>query len=68
MRSPLANQWPQTAARRQLTNEGKERLRDTIVTYLRRGESKRGLPLFGGGLSLDFKAVLEIVHSRFSSS
>jgi uncharacterized protein (DUF433 family) len=48
----------------QLTNEGKERLRDTILTHLRQGKSKRALPLFGGGLSLDFKQVLQIVRSR----
>ena len=48
----------------QLTSEGKERLRGAIVTYLRRGKAKRGFPLFGGGLTLDLKQVLEIVRSR----
>lgn len=48
----------------QLTSEGRERLHGAIVTCLRHGLSKRGLRLFGGGLSLDVKQVSEEVRSR----
>lgn len=48
----------------QLTSEGRERLHGAIVTYLRGGRSKRGFPLFGGGLSLDLRHVSEEVHLR----
>ncbi|MBF6560333.1 MAG: DUF433 domain-containing protein [Candidatus Binataceae bacterium] len=49
----------------QLTSEGKGKLHDAIVMYCRkRGPAKREFPLFGGGLSLDLKRVLEEVRSR----
>ena len=49
----------------QLTSEGKGKLHDAIVIYCgRRGSSKRGVRLFGGGLSLDLKQVLDKVRSR----
>ena len=49
----------------QLTSEGKGKLHDAIVMYRRkRGSAKREFPLFGGGLSLDLKRVLEEVRSR----
>ena len=48
----------------QLTNEGRERLHDTIVTYIRRGQTKQRFSLFGSGLTLDLKQVLEEVRWR----
>jgi uncharacterized protein (DUF433 family) len=49
----------------QLTSEGKDKLHDAIVMYCRkRGPAKRNFPVFGGGLSLDLKRVLEEVRSR----
>ncbi len=49
----------------QLTNEGKGKLHDAIVMYCgRSGASKRDIRLFGGGLSLDLKQVLDKVRSR----
>lgn len=48
----------------QLTSEGKQRLRDAIVTYIRRGQTKQRLSLFGNGLTLDLKQVLEEVRSK----
>jgi len=48
----------------QLTSEGRERLHGAIVTHLRRGRSKAGFSLFGGGLSLDLRHVSEEVRSR----
>jgi len=51
----------------QLTSEGKDKLHDAIVMYCRkRGPAKRKFPLFGGGLSLDLKRVLEEVRSRLT--
>ena len=49
----------------QLTSEGKDKLHDAILVYCgRRGSSKREVRLFGGGLSLDLKQVLDKVRSR----
>jgi uncharacterized protein (DUF433 family) len=49
----------------QLTSEGKDTLHDAIVMYCRKpGSAKREFSLFGGGLSLDLKRVLEEVRSR----
>jgi uncharacterized protein (DUF433 family) len=49
----------------QLTSEGKDQLHDAIVTYCRkRGPAKRQFPVFGGGLSLDLKRVLDEVRLR----
>jgi uncharacterized protein (DUF433 family) len=51
----------------QLTSEGKDKLHDAIVMYFRkRGPAKREFSLFGGGLSLDLKRVLEEVRSRLT--
>jgi len=48
----------------QLTSEGKDRLHDAIVSYgNRRGQQKRGFPLFGG-LSLDIKDIVKEVRSK----
>jgi len=48
----------------QLTSEGKDRLYDAIVSYgNRRGQQKRGFPLFGG-LSLDIKDIVKEVRSK----
>jgi uncharacterized protein (DUF433 family) len=48
----------------QLTSDGKERLRGAIVTYIRRGQTKQRFSLFGSGLTVDLKQVLEEVRSR----
>jgi len=49
----------------QLTSEGKDKLHDAIIVYWRsRKPAKKELPVFGGGLLLDLKLVLEEVHSR----
>jgi uncharacterized protein (DUF433 family) len=51
----------------QLTSEGKDQLHDAIVTYCRRrGPAKREFPVFGGGLSLNLRRVLDEVHSRLT--
>jgi len=51
----------------QLTSEGKDKLHDAIVTYCRgRAPAKREFSLFGGGLSLDLKRVLDEVRSRLA--
>jgi len=51
----------------QLTSEGKDKLHDAIVTYCRgRAPAKREFSLFGGGLSLDLKRVLDQVRSRLA--
>ena len=51
----------------QLTSEGKDKLHDAIVTYCRaRAPGKREFSLFGGGLSLDLKRVLDEVRSRLA--
>ncbi len=48
----------------QLTSEGKDRLHDAIVSYgYRRGQQKRGFPLFGG-LSLDLKDIVKELRSK----
>jgi len=48
-----------------LTSAGKDKLHDAIVVYFRRrNSSKLRFALFGGGLSLDLKLVLEEVRSR----
>ena len=48
----------------QLTSEGKERLRSAIVSCIRRGQTKQRFSLFGSGLTLDLKQVLEEVRWR----
>jgi len=51
----------------QLTSEGKDKLHDAIATYCRGGApAKREFSLFGGGLSLDLKRVLDQVRSRLA--
>lgn len=51
----------------QLTSDGKDELHDAVILYWhRRGSRKREFPLFGGGLSLDLKCVLEEVRSRLA--
>ena len=51
----------------QLTSEGKDKLYEAIVTYCRRrGPAKREFSVFGGGLSLDLKRVLDEVRSSLT--
>jgi uncharacterized protein (DUF433 family) len=51
----------------QLTSEGKDKLHDAIVTYhRRRGPAKREFSVFGGGLSLDLKRVLDDVRTSLT--
>ena len=51
----------------QLTSEGKSKLHDAITTYRRRrGQAKRELSVFGGGLSLDLKRVLDDVRTSLT--
>ncbi len=49
----------------QLTRGGKDKLHNAIVGHVRQGGSpKRTFSLFGGGLSVDVKQILDEVHSR----
>ncbi len=51
----------------QLTSEGKDKPHNAIAGYFRqRGSPKRRFSLFGGGLSVDLKQVLDEVHSRLA--
>jgi uncharacterized protein (DUF433 family) len=49
----------------QLTSEGKDKLHDAIIVFLRsKKPAKKELPVFGDRLLLDLKLVLEEVRSR----
>ena len=51
----------------QLTTEGKEKLHQAIVASRRPSPARRrGFPLFGGGLALDMKSVLDEVRSKLA--
>lgn len=51
----------------QLTAEGKEKLHQAIIASRRRSPTRRReFPLFGGGLTLDMKSVLDEVRSKLA--